>query len=137
MSVDSYGGAWYFVLFKDDCTGYQFVFTMHTKSCAFASFKILQGLVMQQTGNKIEKLRSDRGGEYLSDEAIKYFADSGIRHELTSPYSPEQNGVAKRENRTLVECVRTMLHVKNLTLKLWGEAVKTVAYLLNRAGSRT
>jgi transposase InsO family protein len=92
---------------------------------------------MQQTSNKIEKLRSDRGSEYLSDEAINYFADSSIRHELTSPYSPEQNGVAKRENRTLVECVRTMLHVKNLTLKLWGEAVKTVAYLLNRAGSRT
>jgi hypothetical protein len=60
-----------------------------------------------------------------------------MQHELTSPHIPEQNGSAERENRTLVECVRTMLHAKNLSLNLWTKAVQTAAYLLNRIGSRT
>jgi transposase InsO family protein len=137
MSEDSYGGARYFVLFKDDCSGYRVVYCIKNKSEVFERFKALQSLVLKETGNKIEKLRSDRGGEYVSGEFTRYLEDAGIRHEMTCPYTPEQNGSAERENRTLVECVRSMLCGKKLNLKLWGEAVQTAAYLLNRAASQT
>ncbi len=54
----------------------------------------------------------------------------GIVHRTSMPYCPEQNGSAERENRTLVECARTMIHAKDLPTKLWAEAVNTAAYIL-------
>jgi transposase InsO family protein len=137
MSQNSIGGARYFILFKDDHSRYCFIFCVKNKSDVFDKFKILREMFVQQIGNRIEKIRSDRGGEYLSKEFTKYLADASIRHDLTSPYTPEQNGGAERENRTLVECIRTMLHAKRLNLCLWGEALQIAAYVLNRSSSRT
>jgi hypothetical protein len=64
-------------------------------------------------------------------------ADSRIQHDLTNPHTPEQNGGAKRENRTLVESVQAMLHSKRLSLWFWREAIQTAAYVFNRMGSCT
>ena len=101
-------------------------------------FKKLQAFVEQEMGNEIQKLQSDRGGEYMSKEFQEYLVTQSICHEVTCPYTPEQNGAAKRENHTLnMESARSMLHDKNLNLRLWGEAVQTTAYLLNRARSRS
>ena len=61
-------------------------------------------------------------------------AQHGIVHRTSMPYCPEQNGSAERENRTLVECARTMIHAKDLPTKLWAEAVNTAAYIINRTG---
>ena len=70
-----------------------------------------------QTGNQVRKVRSDRGGEYLNQGLSTFLVANNIVHELTSPYSPEQNKVAERENHMLVDCVRAMLHAKGLSLR--------------------
>lgn len=116
MSQESYGGARYFVLFKDDCTGFRIIYCIRNKSEVFEKFKALQSFVLQETGNTISKIRSDRGGEYLSNEFIQYLKDAGVKHDLTAPSTPEQNGSVERENRTLIECIRSMIHGKKLSL---------------------
>ena len=58
--------------------------------------------------------------------------DYGIKFEYTTPYTPEQNGVAERLNRSLIIMARAMLLDANLPIRLWGEAVNTASYLRNR-----
>ena len=118
MSQESLGKARYYVLLKDNFSGYPFIDCLTRKSHVLDHFKSLCKLVPRETGNCIEKLRRDRGGEFLGRDFIKFLADSYIRHELTTPYTPEQNGSAERENCTLIKCVRTMLHTKQLSLSL-------------------
>jgi transposase InsO family protein len=67
-------------------------------------------LLEKQSGKKVKAVRSDRGGEYVNAELKKFFASNGIRHETTTPYTPQQNGAAERLNRTLMERVRAMLN---------------------------
>ena len=76
------------------------------------------------------------GGEYTSTDFKAYLRTAGIRHELTVPKTPEQNGVAERMNRTLVETVRSMLADTKLPHKFWAEAVSTAVYLRNRSPSK-
>ena len=77
-------------------------------------------------------LRTDNGGEYMSNEFKKYLRDNLIEHETTNPYSPEQNGVAERMNRTLIEKARAMIIHAGLSYSFWGESVNTAVYLTNR-----
>jgi hypothetical protein len=137
MHQESFDKSRYFVLFKDDYSGYCIVYCIRNKFDVFERFKGLCALVIQQIGNCVQKIHSDRGGEFMGTEFIQFLASSGIRHELTNPHTLEQNGSAERENRTLMECVYTMIHSKNLNLALWREAIQTATYLLNRIGSRT
>lgn len=131
MSKDLNEKPHFSVLFKDDCSRYRFVYCVRYKFEVFDKFKALQSLVLKEMGNRIEKLRSHWGGEYMSAEFIKYLVDGGIHHETTSPYTPEQNGNIKRENQTLVKSVKNMLYGKKLNIRLWGEAVQVATYLLN------
>ena len=87
--------------------------------------------VEKQSGTCIKALRTHRGGEFLSKEFILFCEENGIRRELTTPYTPEQNGVAERKNRTVVEMARSMLQAKELPNEFWAEAVATSVYLLN------
>jgi hypothetical protein len=84
-----------------------------------------------QTGYKLKVLRLDNAGEFkaIEDELRTKF---GIRIEWTTPYTPEQNGVSKQLNRTLISLARAMLINAQLPYKFWGEAVKTVCYIRNR-----
>ena len=87
--------------------------------------------VENQLNKKIKVVRSDRGGEYVSPYA-EFCAQNGIRHEFTAPYSPQQNGIAERKNRTLKEMVSAMLISSGLHQNLWGEAILSANYLLNK-----
>ena len=87
----------------------------------------------KSTGEKLKSLRTDNGGEYVSTEFKSYLSKEGIKHELTVPKTPEQNGVAERMNRTIVETARSMLAEAKLPRKFWAEAVSTAVYLRNRS----
>ncbi|GKE69578.1 retrovirus-related pol polyprotein from transposon TNT 1-94 [Tanacetum coccineum] len=76
----------------------------------------------KQTGKNVKVLRTDRGGEFVSKEFTAYCDEEGIKRELTAPYTPEQNGVAERKNRTVVEMARSMLKFKGLPDSFWAEA---------------
>ena len=73
----------------------------------------------------IKILGSDNGGEYTSKEFGSFCRDAGIKRELTTPYNPQQNGVAERKNRTIMEAVKTMIHDQDLPMHLWPKAART------------
>ena len=115
VNIASPSGSRYFVLFKDDCSGYNTVYFLKQKSEVLDKFKQFKILVETQTGNRSKIVRSDRGkGEYINKEFEEYLRKEGILHELSAPYTPQQNGRSEREMRTIVESARTMLINKNL-----------------------
>lgn len=107
------------------------VYLLKFKSEAFENFRNFKALVEKQSGCNIKILRTDRGGEFLSNDFNLFCEENGICRELTTPYTPQQNGVAERKNRTVVEMARSLLNARGLPVHFWGEAVATAVYLLN------
>ncbi len=132
MPKTSLGGARYFVTYCDDYTRVVYVYFVKKKSEVFSTFKEFEKLVTTSVGEPIRVLRTDNGGEYTSEEFERYLKERGIRHETCCPYSPEQNGVAERMNRTLCESARAMLSHANLEQGYWAEAISYAAYIRNR-----
>jgi hypothetical protein len=94
-------------------------------------------MITVQYNSKIQVLRSDNGGEYVNLELRSFLELHGIVHQTTCPYTPQQNGVAERKNRHLLEMVRASLIAAHLPLQYWGEALTSAAYLINRLPSYT
>ncbi|GJT41749.1 retrovirus-related pol polyprotein from transposon TNT 1-94 [Tanacetum coccineum] len=130
-SLPTKGGNKYFITFIDDCTKYCYVYLLKSKDEAIDKFVLYKTEVENQLGKKIKVVRSDRGGEYVAPFA-ELCAKHGIRHEFTAPYSPQQNGIAERKNRTLKEMVTAMLISSGMSQDMWGEAILTATYLLNK-----
>ncbi|KAI5350367.1 hypothetical protein L3X38_003258 [Prunus dulcis] len=126
------GGNKYFVTFIDDFSRYCHIYLIKTKDEVFNKLKIYKNEVENQLEKKIKRLRSDRGGEYTSNELGVFCEEHGIIHEVTPPYSPQSNGVAERKNRTLMDMVNSMLLSSGLPENLWGEAMLTACFILNR-----
>ena len=110
---------------------------MKHKSEVPAKFKEFQAVTQNYCRNKIGTLRSDRGGEYQSEDFEEYLKKEGIKHEMSVARCPEQNGVAERINHTLVESARAMIAHAGLPNCFWAEAVATAAYLRNRLPTST
>ena len=90
-------------------------------------------MVEKSSGMKLKTLRTDNGGEYASIEFADYLKKNGIQHQTTVPKTPEQNSIAERMNRTLVESVRSMLSDSKLPKRFWAEGLSTATYLHNRS----
>ena len=114
------GGKRYFMTLIDDASRFCYVYLLKTKDEALNYFKIYKTEVENQLDKKIKRLRSDRGGEYFSNEFDLFCAEHGIIHERTSPYSPQSNGVAERKNHTLTDLVNAMLDTAGLSKEWWG-----------------
>lgn len=99
----------------------------------FDRFKEFHSKVERQTGRKMKCLRTDGGMEYKLKEVQNYLKKRGIVHQTTVPYNPEQNGLAERMNRTLVERAKSMMFDAKLHKKFWAEAINTASYLVNRS----
>jgi len=109
---------------------------MKNKSDVFACFRDFHKGVQTQYGAVVKVLRSDNGTEYTNNVFREYLSSQGIQHQTTCPYTPEQNGVAERKNRHLLEVARSMMISMNVPKYLWGQAVLTAAFLINRMPSR-
>uniref|UniRef100_H3H9F8 Integrase catalytic domain-containing protein n=1 Tax=Phytophthora ramorum TaxID=164328 RepID=H3H9F8_PHYRM len=136
MQTPTFGGKRYFVTFIDDKSHFCVVYLLRNKSEVAAKFAEFVAFAETQTGKRVQTLRSDNGGEYTSRAMTKFCADRGIVQKFTPPYTPQLNGVAKRMNRTLVECARCMLEHAGLPKTYWGEAVMTATFLRNRCPTR-
>uniref|UniRef100_A0A5S6QFC3 Integrase catalytic domain-containing protein n=1 Tax=Trichuris muris TaxID=70415 RepID=A0A5S6QFC3_TRIMR len=133
MSIASLGGARYFVVFKDDYSKFRRVFFLKHKW--EVAEKLKQFLAEAETaGHRVVALRADNGTEFDNVRVQNILATTGVTFFSSIPFTPEQNGCSKRENRTLVECARTMLEAKELPKFLWAEAVATAAYIYNLTG---
>ena len=144
MQVESKGGSRYILTFTDDYSRYTTAYFIKSKSEVLSKFMEYVNSVEKHTGCHISKLnilseedvkvlRSDNGGEYTSNNFAKFCAEKGISHEFTVPYCPQQNGVAERMNRTIMEGARSMLYQAKLPLEFWAEACSTAVYLHNRS----
>jgi hypothetical protein len=125
----------YFISFIDDATRYCQLYLIKMKDEALNRFKIYKTKVENQLERKNKWVRSDRGGEYLSNDFCEYYAEHGIIYETTAPYSPQSNGVNERNTRTLTDLINAMLDSLGLPKSWWGKAILTACFTLNRVPS--
>jgi phage regulator Rha-like protein len=81
---------------------------------------------------KVNKIRSDNGSEFKNLQVKEFLEEEGIKHEFSAPYTPQQNSVVERKNRTLIDTVRTMLEEFKMPERFWSEAVNTTCHAINR-----
>lgn len=123
----------YFLTVIDDFTHFCKVYLLSNKSEVFMFLKEYIVEAEAHFNLKVAKIRCDNGGEYIANGLKQYCKMKGIVIDYTIPYSPQLNGTAERMNRTLLEKARAMLFDSNLSKEMWGEAILTSAYLINRS----
>lgn len=132
MSVESLGGAKYFMAITDDWSRFTVTYFLHLKSEAFDKFVEYISYAQRATGRQLRTLRTDNGGEFCSNSFNAFCTDKGIARQFTVPYNSSQNPIAELKNRHLQECARTLLTHAKLHRSYWAEAVQTATYLQNR-----
>ena len=137
MNERTPSGNKYFVSFIDDFSRYCIIYLMKNKNEVITKIKDYFCAVKVKFNRTPKILRSDRGGEYLNSNIKSYLSKLGTHHQLTAPYTPQQNGVAERRNRYLAEMLRCMLEDANMPNKFWGEAVLTANFVQNRLPTRS
>lgn len=131
MSTLSLGGNKYYVSFIDDYSRMTKVYMIKNKSQVYDCFVKFKTLVENQLNRKIKRIRSDNGGEYCNAKFQRLCDESGIIHQKSCPHTPQQNGLAERYNRTIIERARCMLFDSKLPRVYWAEAVLTAVVIMN------
>lgn len=134
--ITSKSGIRWFVTFVDDCTRMTWLYTMRHKSEVCEIFPIFWHMVSTQFSLPVKTIRSDNGGEYLNSELLRFFHTKGILHETTCPHTPQQNGVAERKNRHILETTRALLIGAHVPQNYWVDVVTYAVYLINRMPSQ-
>ena len=129
MSVASFSGANYFVSFIDECSGYIVILPIAQKSDVAGKFRSFLAWYERKFDCSVKRLHSDGGGKYTGLKS--FLNDRGIEHSVSPTHSPNQNAIAERANRTIVECARTMLQHSGLPRRFWAEAVVHAAKIRN------
>jgi transposase InsO family protein len=109
VAYASIGGNKYGFVIVDDYSRYTWVFFMKDKSKVYEIFKKFATTAQNEFDVKIKRVRSDNGTEFKNTNIEEYLDEEGIGHELSVPYTPQQNGIVERKNITLIEAARTML----------------------------
>jgi hypothetical protein len=133
INPKSNGGNRYFITFTDDYSRKTWTYFLQDKSSAFEVFKKFKSLVEKESGCEIKCLRTDRGGEFTSTMFNDFCSSQGVKRQLTTAYTPQQNGVSERKNRTLLNMVRSMISAMEVPKSFWPEAVKWATYVMNRS----
>jgi transposase InsO family protein len=130
-----------FIIFTDDFSRYGYIYSIQERSEVLDKFKVFKAEVKNQHNIKIKIVRSDRGGEYYGRHTpygqvpgpfARFLQKNGIVAQYSMSGDPQQNGVAERRNRTLMNMVRSMLSYTTLPISLWMNALKTVVHIFNR-----
>lgn len=132
INPTSNGGKRYFITFVDDFSRKSWVYFLQHKNEALSVFKNFKALVEKESGRSIKALRTDRGGEYNSTEFANFCESNGIKRQMTAAYTPQQNGVCERRNRTVMNMVRSFLTSSSIPKVFWPEAVNWSIHVLNR-----
>ena len=146
ISPAAMGGYRYFITFVDDFSRFGWIELIQEKTNSLDAFKSFKSVIELKTSKRIKCVRSDRGGEYYGrynetgqnlGPFARFLQECGIEAQYTMPGTPQQNGVAERRNRTLLDMVRCMLSHSSLPDFLWGDAIKTAVYILNQVPSKS
>lgn len=133
ITPSTWDGKRYFLTFIDDCTHFTIAFLIASRDEVLQCFKEYKAMVEAGFGLKLSRLRCDNGGEYVSKEMRNLCRQTGVILEYTMAYTPEQNGIAERMNRTLVEKARAMIFESGFDKEMWGEAVMSAVFVTNRS----
>ena len=128
----SLGGNLYCLVVVDDFSRYTWVFFLQDKTEVANTFKKFAKKAQNLYESNLVKIRSDNGREFDNTNIEEYCDEVGIKHEFSSTYTPQQNGVVERKNRTLITLARTMLDEYGTHEKFWAEAINTACYASNR-----
>ncbi|GJT67697.1 putative ribonuclease H-like domain-containing protein [Tanacetum coccineum] len=131
-SVRSLNHKTYCLVITDDFSRFSWVFFLRTKDETSAILKDFIRQIENQLNQKVKTIRCDNGTEFKNKDVIEFCGSKGIKREYSNARTPQQNGVAERKNRTLIEAARTMLADSFLPNTFWAEAVSTACYVLNR-----
>ena len=122
-------GSLYYIIFIDDMTRICWIYFLKRKSEDTGTFWNFKKRIENQSGRKIQTLRSNNGKEYTFEQFNMFCNEAGIEHHLTAPYTPQHNGVSERRNGHIMDMTRCMLHEKNLPKNFWAEAGNTTVFL--------
>ena len=128
----------YIITFIDDYSRFMWICLTSDKSASTVldAFKRYRAYSQTYTGHELKVLRTDGGGEYINEQFNTVLFTLGIERQVTVAYTPQQNGVAERANRTIMEAARSMLHAAGLPLDFWEYAVAVAVYLRNRSPTK-
>ena len=130
-SVSLNGFRFYLVLVYE-YTKFTWLYLLKNKSDTVTLFKQFTALVKNQFKKSVQIFRIDCGGEFTSAEFNTFCADNGIIHQLSCPHTPQQNGVAERKHRHLIQCALALLSQSNLPISYWSYVVSTATHLINK-----
>ena len=128
-------GFQYFITFIDDYSRATWVYLLKSRAEVYSIFCEFHSYVKTQFQTTIKTLRTDNAQEYLSIDFSTYLKSNGIIHESSCAYTPQQNGVAERKNRHILDITRTLMIHSHVPHRFWADAVLTATYLINRMPS--
>ena len=132
----SFEGSRYAIIFVDDYSRMRKIYTLRHKSEALSALQQFEKEVAKASGLRIQRLRSDQGGEFTGEEFRTFCAENGIKQEFSAAYTPQQNGIAERSWRTLFDMMRCKMITANLGRRYWVDAAHAAEYCLNRTPTR-
>ncbi|KAJ9536026.1 LOW QUALITY PROTEIN: hypothetical protein OSB04_un000809 [Centaurea solstitialis] len=133
VNVQSIAGKKYTLVIVDEYSRYTWVFFLRSKSDAPEEIFLFVRKMEKLNNLSVRSIRSDHGTEFKNSTLETFFDQKGISQNFSSIRTPQQNGVAERRNRTLIEAARSMLSEANLATQFWAEAVNTACYTQNRS----
>ena len=129
---DTLGGSKYGLVIVDDYSKYSWVFLLKSKDETYREFIVFAKKAQRMYESEIKAIRTDNGTEFKTYTMQEFVDDEGIKHEFSAPYTPQQNGVVERKNRTIIEMARTMLSEFKSPHNFWGESISTAVHYSNR-----
>jgi hypothetical protein len=130
--VQSSTGFKYYLVLVDEFTKFTCVYLLKHKSDTLQVFTDFHAMIQTQFSLPLQVLRTDCGGEFTSNKFTQFCATKGIVHQVSCPHTPQQNGVAERKHRHLIQCALALLSESNLPMSHWHYAVSTAAHVINR-----
>ncbi|CAL9026180.1 unnamed protein product [Prunus brigantina] len=134
-AVKSINGYRYYVNFVDECTGFMWLYPIFNKSDVFGVFKKFYAMLTNQYDAKVKIFQTDGGGEFTSTLFTAFLDSKGVNHHLSCPQTPQQNGLAERKNRHVIDTAITLLSAASIPTKFWAHSVAHAVYLINRMPS--
>jgi transposase InsO family protein len=128
----SISGSKYCLAIVDEYSRFTWVFFLQKKSQTQETLKKFLRWAQNEFRLRIKKIRRDNGTEFRNSQIEGFLEEEGIKHEFSSPYTPQQNGVVERKNITLLDMARTMLDEYKTPDRFWTEAINTACYSINR-----
>uniref|UniRef100_A0A2N9EGE1 Integrase catalytic domain-containing protein n=1 Tax=Fagus sylvatica TaxID=28930 RepID=A0A2N9EGE1_FAGSY len=133
--ITSTNGTRYYITFVDDFTRFTWFFPLHHKCQVLSSFMHFKSTMENLLSCKLKILRTDCGGEYSKHEFQSFCSSTGVLHQFTCPHISQQNGVAERKHRHIVDMGLTLMSQASLPLTFWPYAFSTSVFLINRLPS--